>query len=60
MNYKIENCKDGDADYIRGSLDAFKNKGELPDDEFEQICISFKKELKVRADYVIEQNRNKV
>ena len=47
------------ADYIRGSLDAFKNKGELPDDEFEQICISFKKELKARADYVIEQNRNK-
>ena len=47
------------ADYIRGSLDAFKNKGELPDDEFEQICISFKKELKNRADYVIEQNRNK-
>ncbi len=47
------------ADYIRGSLDAFKNKGELPDDEFEQICISFKKELKVRADYVIEQKRNK-
>lgn len=47
------------ADYIRGSLDAFKNKGELPDDEFEQICISFKKELKARVDYVIEQNRNK-
>ena len=47
------------ADYIRGSLDAFKNKGELPDDEFEQICISFKKELKARADYVIEQKRNK-
>ena len=47
------------ADYIRGSLDAFKNKGDLPDDEFEQICISFKKELKARADYVIEQNRNK-
>ena len=47
------------ADYIRGSLDAFKNKGELPDDEFEQICISFKKELKARADYVIKQKRNK-
>ena len=47
------------ADYIRGSLEAFKNKGELPDDEFEQICISFKKELKARADYVINQNRNK-
>ena len=47
------------ADYIRGSLDAFKNKGELPDDEFEQICISFKKELKARVDYVIEQKRNK-
>ena len=47
------------ADYIRGSLDAFKNKGELPDDEFYQICKSFKKELKARADYVIEQNRNK-
>ena len=47
------------ADYIRGSLDAFKNKGELPDDEFEQICISFKKELKNRADYVIKQKRNK-
>lgn len=47
------------ADYIRGSLDVFKNKGELPDDEFEQICISFKKELKARADYVINQNRNK-
>ena len=47
------------ADYIRGSLDTFKNKGELPDDEFEQICSSFKKELKARADYVIEQNRNK-
>ena len=47
------------ADYIRGSLDVFKNKGELPDDEFEQICISFKKELKNRADYVIKQKRNK-
>ncbi|MER2147806.1 MAG: hypothetical protein ABS987_01490 [Ruminococcus sp.] len=46
------------ADYIRGSLDAFKNKGELPDDEFYQICKSFKKELKARADYVIEQKRN--
>ena len=48
------------ADYIRGCLDAFKNKGELPDDEFEQICISFKKELKNRADYVIKQKRNRV
>lgn len=47
------------ADYIRGSLDAFKNKGELPDDEFEQICISFKKELKARVDYVIKQKRNR-
>jgi len=47
------------ADYIRGSLDAFKNKGELPDDEFYQICKSFKKELKARTDYVIEQKRNK-
>ena len=47
------------ADYIRGSLDAFKNKGELPDDEFEQICKSFKKELKARVDYVIEQKRNR-
>ena len=47
------------ADYIRGSLDAFKNKGELPNDEFEQICKSFKKELKARADYVIKQKRNK-
>ena len=47
------------ADYIRGSLDVFKNKGELPDDEFEQICRSYKKELKARTDYVIEQNRNK-
>lgn len=47
------------ADYIRGSLDAFKNKGELPDDEFYQICKSFKKELKARMDYVINQNRNK-
>lgn len=47
------------ADYIRGSLDAFKNKGELPDDEFYQICKSFKKELKARVDYVINQNRNK-
>lgn len=48
------------ADYIRGSLDSFKNKGVLPDDEFEQICVSFKKELKARADYVINQKRNKV
>lgn len=47
------------ADYIRGSLDVFRNKGELPDDEFEQICKSFKKELKARVDYVIEQKRNK-
>ena len=38
------------ADYISGSLDAFKNKGEMPDDEFEQICKSFKKELKARVD----------
>jgi len=48
------------ADYIRGSLDVFKNKGEMPDDEFEQICISFKKELKARANYIIKQKRNKV
>nr|WP_316612762.1 hypothetical protein [uncultured Ruminococcus sp.] len=47
------------ADYISGSLDAFKNKGEMPDDEFEQICKSFKKELKARVDYVIEQKRNR-
>ena len=47
------------ADYIRGSLDVFKNKDVMPDDEFYQICKSFKKELKARADYVIEQNRNK-
>ena len=47
------------ADYIRGSLEAFKNKGVLPDDEFEQICRSYKKELKARTDYVIEQKRNK-
>ena len=47
------------ADYIRGSLDVFKNKGELPNDEFYQICKSFKKELKARADYVINQQRNK-
>ena len=47
------------ADYIRGSLDAFKNKGELPDDEFFQICSSYKKKLKARADYVIRQKRNK-
>lgn len=47
------------ADYIRGSLDSFKNKGILPDDEFEQICVSFKKELKARADYVIKQKRNR-
>ena len=33
--------------------------GELPDDEFEQICVSFKKELKARADYVIKQKRNR-
>ena len=33
------------ADYIRGSLDVFKNKDVLPDDEFYQICKSFKKEL---------------
>lgn len=48
------------ADYIRGSLDSFKNKGVLPDDEFFQICSSYKKELKARADYVIKQKRNKV
>ena len=47
------------ADFIRGSLEEFKNKGVLPNDEFEQICVSFKKELKVRADYVIKQGRNK-
>lgn len=47
------------ADYIRESLDVFKNKDVMPDDEFYQICKSFKKELKARADYVIEQNRNK-
>ena len=46
------------ADYIRGSLDSFKNRGVLPDDEFEQICVSFKKELKARADYVIKRNRS--
>ena len=47
------------ADYIRESLDSFKNKGILPDDEFFQICSSYKKELKARADYVIKQKRNK-
>ena len=47
------------ADYIRGSLEAFKNKGVLPDDEFEQICRSYKKELKARTDYVIKQKRNR-
>ena len=47
------------ADYIRGSLDSFKNKGILPDDEFEQICVSFKKELKARVDYIIKQKRNR-
>ncbi len=47
------------ADYIRGSLDAFKNKDVMPDDEFYQICKSFKKELKNRVDYVINQKRNK-
>lgn len=47
------------SDYIRGSLEMFKNKGELPDDEFEQICRSYKKELKARTDYVIKQKRNR-
>ena len=47
------------ADYIRGSLEACKNKGVLPDDEFEQICVSFKKELKARADYVINRSKTK-
>ena len=47
------------ADYIRGSLDVFKNKDVMPDDEFYQICKSFKKELKNRADYVIKQKRHR-
>lgn len=47
------------ADYIRGSLDVFKNKDELPNEEFYQICKSFKKELKARVDYIIKQKRHK-
>lgn len=47
------------ADYIRGSLDVLKNKDVMPDDEFYQICVSFKKELKARVDYIIKQKRHK-
>ena len=47
------------ADYIRGSLEALKNKGVLPDDEFDQICVSFKKEMKARVDDVIRKERIK-
>lgn len=44
---------------IRNRLDSFKNQGKLPDDEFEQICASYKKELKNRVKYIIQQKRNK-
>ena len=42
-------------DDLRNRLDAFKNQGKTPDEEFYQICDGYKKELKVRADVVIKR-----
>lgn len=46
-------------DDLRIRLDAFKNQGETPDEEFYQICDGYKKELKTRSDVVINRNRKK-